>query len=98
MSKEINRAADAAKSENAIGGNAAALLANYKDQISSLFDERDAINESVKNVLAEAKSNGFSGPAIRKLVSAARTDQQKRLEKEMLERVYMRATGVAVAE
>lgn len=92
------KSGDEPKGEMEIGGNAAALLDNYKEQIVGLLSERDALNERIKEVVAEAKSNGFSGPTLRKLAAAARADQDKRLEAEAIQRTYLRAVGLKVAE
>jgi uncharacterized protein (UPF0335 family) len=52
--------------DDAIGGNAAATLKGFVERIDRLMDERQGINEDIRGIVAEAKANGFDGPAVRR--------------------------------
>lgn len=50
-------------------------LKSLAERINRLFDDRDALNEDVKEVFQEAKDAGFSTPALRKAIKRMRADQ-----------------------
>ena len=55
-----------------LDGSAEQMLASYIDRILRLREEVDAIQSDVKEVYAEARSNGFDKTAMGALVSELR--------------------------
>src|SRR3954466_12152499 len=66
--------------EDEVGGNAAAILKSYVERASRLMDEGKGMNDDIANVIAEAKANGFDGPAVRRAIRMFRMEQQRRDE------------------
>lgn len=67
------------------------------ERVERLVTEREAVNEQIKEVFAEAKGNGFDVAILRKVVSIRRQDRAKRLEQEAVLDLYMVALGEAPA-
>ena len=53
-------------------------LRSRAEHIMRLMDQRDELNEDIKNSFDVAKSVGFNPTAMRKAISVARMDAKKR--------------------
>ena len=86
---------EAARAElETIGNNAAATLRGFVERVDRLMDERKGINEDISEVIAEAKANGFDGPAVRRAVRMYRMEKQKRDEMIAIDDTYLAALGL----
>ena len=56
------------KSVPAKGNNSDQLLKNYVERVGNIMNEMSALNSDLKDVLRQAKSDGFLKTAIRKTV------------------------------
>lgn len=77
-----------------VGGIAGEILTAYIERIERLEEEKRNLGGDIREVYAEAKSNGFEPKIMRKLVALRRMDQADRLEQEELLDLYRRAIGV----
>jgi len=64
------------------------------ERIERLEEEKKTISEDIKEVYAEAKTNGFDGKILRKIISLRKQDRDERLEQEALLETYLRALGM----
>lgn len=77
-----------------VGGNAAAVLKGYVERVDRLMEERKGINDDIKDIIAEAKANGFNGPAVRRAVRMYRMEKEKRDEMIAIDDTYLAALGL----
>lgn len=63
-------------------------------RIEQLEAEKADISESIKEVYAEAKSNGFDVKALRAIIRRRKQDAKKLGEHEMIVETYMHALGM----
>jgi uncharacterized protein (UPF0335 family) len=73
-------------------------LRSLIERIERLEEEKKAIAADIKEVYAEAKSNGFDVKVIRKVVSLRKKDQAERAEEEAMLDLYLAALGMIVSE
>lgn len=78
----------------AIGGNAAAQLKSIVERIERINEDRDGLLEDRREVLAEAKSNGYDPKAINAVVRMRKQDRHEREEFEAIVEMYSRAVGI----
>lgn len=64
------------------------------ERIEKLEEEKEAIASDIKEVFAEAKSNGFDVKILKKVLSLRKQDAHKRAEEQALISVYMDALGM----
>jgi len=64
------------------------------ERIEKLEAEKLEISEDIKEVYAEAKSNGFDPKIIKKVVALRKQDAQKRAEEQAILATYMDALGM----
>lgn len=76
------------------------LNSTSRDQLKSIIDrverldvEKSEIAEQIKEVLAEAKGNGFDVKIIRKVVALRKKDRAKRQEEDAILDLYLSAIG-----
>lgn len=74
-----------------LNGDAQTQLKTIIDRIDRLEDDKANVMADIKDVLAEAKGNGFDAKIIRKMVRILRQDRAKRLEEEALLELYLAA-------
>ena len=86
-----NRRKDAA--EDVLNGSAQRQLKSVIERIEHLEVEKAEIAEGIKEVLSEAKGNGFDVKVIRKVVRIRKMDPAKRAEEEAITDLYLSATG-----
>jgi uncharacterized protein (UPF0335 family) len=64
------------------------------ERIERLEEEKAGISGDIKDVYAEAKSNGFDVKALRRIVSIRKQDHAERQEQEAILDLYMQALGM----
>ena len=69
-------------------------LRSFIERVERLEEEKSAVNEQKKDVLAEAKSVGFEPKIIRKLVSMRKKHKAEIEEEQALLETYMNALGM----
>lgn len=69
-------------------------LRAFVERIERVEEEKAALAADIKEIYAEAKSNGFDTKAIRKIVSMRKKEEHSRLEEEAILATYMHAMGM----
>ena len=72
-------------------------LKSIVQRIERLEEEKKTIADDIKEVYAEAKSNGFDTKILRKVISLRKKDVDERQEEEALLDVYLAALGMPEA-
>jgi uncharacterized protein (UPF0335 family) len=84
---------------NMSGGNVAAeQLRLFIERIERLEEEKKGIADDVKDVYAEAKSNGYDTKTVKRLIKLRGMEPHKRQEAEALLQTYMDAIGMTPIE
>jgi uncharacterized protein (UPF0335 family) len=72
-----------------------------KDQLKSIItriekleEEKAALSSDIKDIYAEAKSNGYDVKALRRIVQIRKKDNDERMEEETILATYMHALGM----
>ncbi len=74
---------------------AADQLKSIIERIERLMEEQAGLAADIKDVLAEAKANGFDVKVLRKIISLRRKDHDERQEEEAILELYLQALGMA---
>jgi uncharacterized protein (UPF0335 family) len=69
-------------------------LKSFIERIERLQEEGKVIRDDIKGVYAEAKSNGYDVPTIRKIIKIRAQDAGERREAEAILETYMHALGI----
>jgi uncharacterized protein (UPF0335 family) len=69
-------------------------LNGYVDRIEALHNERDELNESIREVYKEAKDAGFDTTVVREIVRELRMERDARLSRYALLDSYRQALGM----
>lgn len=69
-------------------------LRSIIERVERLEEEKAALAADIKEVYAEAKSNGFDTKTIRQLVRIRKQDAAERQEAEAILEIYMNALGM----
>jgi uncharacterized protein (UPF0335 family) len=77
-----------------IGGIAGEALKQGIDRWERLEEEKKAIAQDQKDVLAGLKANGFDLKVVRKVIQLRKMDPQEREEMEQLIDLYRAVVGV----
>ena len=77
------------------GNVAADQLRLFIERIERLEEEKKGIADDVKDVYAEAKSNGYDTKTMRKIVGLRRLESHARQEADALLETYRTALGLA---
>ncbi len=64
------------------------------ERAERLEEEKKAISDDVKDVMAEAKSRGYDAKAIRKIVQIRRKKKEEYQEEEAILDTYLAALGM----
>ena len=80
---------------NQIGGIAADVLRLIVDRVESLEQEKKALSDDIKDVYAQAKSQGFDPKILRQIIRLRKLDRTEREEAEQLLDLYLTAIGMA---
>ena len=81
-----------------VGGIAADRLRSFIERIERLEEEKAALAADLREVFAEAKSNGFDTKIMRQVVRLRKMENADREEQEMLLDLYKRALGMSDQE
>ena len=76
------------------GHNNPPEIIGFVERVERLMEERDVINGDIKEVLAEAKANGFDVPIMRKVLARRRMDDDKRSDMDALIDLYESQLGM----
>lgn len=77
------------------GGVSGGQLKQFIERIERLEEEKAAVADHIRDVFAEAKSNGFDPKIMRQVLKIRRMDHHERAETEELLTVYLHALGMA---
>jgi uncharacterized protein (UPF0335 family) len=70
------------------------ILKQYIERIERLEEEKNNINNDIKDLLVEAKAKGFVPNIIRQVIRARKMDTEKLNEQEALFELYKNAIGL----
>ena len=76
------------------GGVEAPKLRSYIERIERLEEDKAAVASDIKDVKAEAKSNGFDIKAIGQILKLRKMKSNERTEAEYMLDLYKRALGM----
>jgi len=79
-----------------VGNIAADQLRSIVERIERLNEEKANIAADIRDVLYEAKANGYCPKTIRKIVQLRKLDTHERDEQEYTLDLYKRALGLAI--
>jgi uncharacterized protein (UPF0335 family) len=79
-----------------VGGIAGEQLKSIIERIERLEEEKKALAEDIKEVMAEAKGNGFEPKIIRRILSLRKRDRAEIDEEQTLLELYLQAIGMAL--
>jgi uncharacterized protein (UPF0335 family) len=79
---------------NRVGSVAVEQLKSIISRVEKLEDDKAGIAADIRDVLAEAKGNGFDVKAIRTILKMRRMDASEREEAETVLDTYLRALGM----
>ena len=85
--------ADDSSSVDVLNGTAQSQLKAIVERIERLEEDKAAVMNDLKEVYAEAKSNGFDTKVLRKVVRLRKQDTAKRQEEDALLDLYLSAIG-----
>lgn len=74
---------------------AAEQLRQFIERIERLEEEKKGIAEDIREVYAEAKSQGFDPKTMRQVIKVRGMEKHKRQEAEALLETYLAALGLA---
>jgi len=83
-----------AESVQSVGGVTKGQLRSIVERIERLEEEKAALAADVREVYAEAKSNGYDPKILRQVVRIRKMDGNERAEQEALLDTYMAALGM----
>lgn len=75
-------------------GISAQRLTSFIQRIERLEEEKKSLTSDVREVYAEAKSNGYDPKIMRKVVALRKLDPVDRAEQDALLGVYLQAVGM----
>ena len=68
-------------------------LRQFIDRLEHMEEAKADVNDKVKVILAEAKSDGFNAKVLKKIISDRKIAKEKRLEEESLLDLYRSVLG-----
>lgn len=74
---------------------AADQLKAFVERLERMDEEAKALNDDRKDILAEARANGFDTKVIRRILADRRQDRDQRMEFEAVYELYKQALGMA---
>ncbi|MEI8396281.1 MAG: DUF2312 domain-containing protein [Rhodospirillaceae bacterium] len=77
-----------------VGGIAGAQLRSIVERVERLEEEKKGLQDDIKEIMAEAKGNGFEPKVVRKVISLRKKSKEDRQEEEMLLDLYKQALGM----
>lgn len=79
---------------NDVGGVAAQQLKSIVDRIERLEEEKAGLQADIKDIYAEAKSQGFEVKIVRQIIRLRKKAKEERQEEEELLELYKSALGM----
>lgn len=79
---------------NDAGGVSGQRLKAFIERVERLEEEKAALAEDIKDIMAEAKAVGFDTKTMRKIIRLRKMDKEKRREEEELLEMYKSAIGL----
>jgi uncharacterized protein (UPF0335 family) len=76
------------------GGVAAGELRQFIERVERLEEEKAAISDDIKDVMAELKGRGYDVKAVRAILRLRKQDPNERQEAEAILELYMTALGM----
>ena len=76
------------------GHNSQGQLKSLVERINRLMDDRDEISSDIRDIFAEAKSEGYDIPALRASIRAQRENAEKRRNREAMIDLYRGELGI----
>lgn len=76
------------------GGVESGKLKSYVERIERLEEDKSGIASDIRDVYAEAKSNGFDSKIMRQIVKLRKMKHNERVEQEYILDLYKRALGL----
>lgn len=76
-----------------LGSNSANQLKSFVERVERLSEEKKSIADDIRDVYAEAKSNGYDVKALREVVKLRRWDREKLQQFENDVEMYRHALG-----
>lgn len=76
------------------GGVSGQRLKGFIERVERLEEEKSALQEDIKDIMAEAKAVGFDTKIMRKIIRLRKMDKEKRNEEEELTELYKAAIGM----
>ena len=77
-----------------VGGVAGKRLKSFLERVERLEEEKAALSEDIKEVMAEAKAAGFEVKILRRILKLRKMEVEKRREEDELLELYMAAIGM----
>lgn len=77
-----------------VGGVSGQRLKAFIERVERLEEEKAALAEDIKDIMAEAKGVGFDTKTMRKVIRLRKMDKEKRNEEEELLELYKAAIGL----
>ena len=77
-----------------VGGVSGQRLKAFIERVERLEEEKAALAEDIKEIMAEAKGVGFDTKIMRKVIRLRKMDKEKRNEEEELLELYKAAIGL----
>lgn len=70
------------------------LLKAFVERIEHCEEEKQTVADDIKDIYAEAKSNGFDVKILRQVIRIRKQDKSEREEMESVLELYMQALGM----
>ncbi len=86
--------AQEATAPDSVGGVSKGQLRSFIERIERLEEEKAALSADVREVYAEAKSNGYDPKIMRQVIRIRKLDGNERAEQEALLDTYLAALGM----
>lgn len=80
------------------GGVSGAQLKQYIERVERLEEDKATLANDIREVFAEAKSNGFDTKIMRQVLRIRKMDHQERSEQEEVLTLYLHALGMIISE
>ncbi|HEY9219612.1 MAG TPA: DUF2312 domain-containing protein [Phenylobacterium sp.] len=85
--------ADDSSNIDVLNSTAQTQIKSIVERIERLEIEKAEVAEQIKEVMAEAKGNGFDVKILRKVIRLRKQDRAKRQEEEAILDLYLSALG-----
>lgn len=79
---------------NSVENVAAAELRAFIERVERLEEEKQSIQDDIKDVFGEAKGRGYDTKAMKTIIRLRKKDANERMEEESILQTYMAALGM----